>query len=261
MLVDDAMGRRSTGTAALLSPAVDAPRSSRAPSRRPPSRSEAELDAFLAAPVAAPTVLLKRPSRPPPRQVAKAAPQPSESTLTVDIGEVELIDPAAAEAPSTRGKLGWKIGALTAVLALCAFGYVRVERPELLSAVSSTPAVQAPAVQAPAIASVVAPPAASAPIVAAAPAVPAASAQPVAQQVVAPEVTRGAGAHHPARAPHRAKPAHKAAPSVAAAAPAPAPVAAAPAPAPAKPKGPVSADVHQSQRASAQANQIIGNSL
>lgn len=263
------MGRRSTGTAALLSPASP-------PARRissvPPqglrglrSRSEVELDAFLAAPVAAPTMVLKRPSRPPPRRTTQAAPQPSESTLTVDIGEVELIDPATGEAPPTRSKLGWKVGALVAILGLCAFGYLRVERPDVLTAarskvsdmidrpeapvVSAAPA--APAVQAAPVTPSMAPAAAPVPTVAAAPVVVA--------QASAPEVTRGPGAHHPARAPHRAKPAHKAAPSVAvAAAPPPAPVAPATS---AKPKGPVSADVHQSQRAAAQANQVIGNSL
>lgn len=265
------MGRRSTGTAALLSPASPParrissvpPQGSRG-SRGLRSRSEVELDAFLAAPVAAPTMVLKRPSRPPPRRTTQAAPQPSESTLTVDIGEVELIDPATGEAPPTRSKLGWKVGALVAILGLCAFGYLRVERPDVLTAARSkvsdmidrpeapvaSAAPAAPAVQAPLTPSM-APTAAPVPTVAAAPVVVA--------QASAPEVTRGPGVHDPARAPHRAKPAHKAAPSVAvAAAPPPAPVAPA---ASAKPKGPVSADVHQSQRAAAQANQVIGNSL
>lgn len=261
------MGRRSTGTAALLSPAVEPARISFVPPRGLRSRSEVELDAFLAAPVAAPTVVLKRPSRPPPRRPTPAAPQPSESTLTVDIGEVELIDPDAPKTAATRGKLGWKVGALVAVLGLCAFGYLRVERPDVLTAARSkvasmidrpeapvlSAAPTAPSVaaaQAAAAAPTMAPPAAPVPTVAAAPVV-------VAQSAV-PEVTRGPGTHHPARAPHRAKPVHKAPPSVAVAAAAPP----APSPAPpAKPKGPVSADVHQSQRAAAQANQVIGNSL
>jgi hypothetical protein len=233
------------------------------------SRSEVELDAFLAAPVAAPTVVLKRPSRPPPRRTTQAAPQPSESTLTVDIGEVELIDPATGEAPSTRSKLGWKVAALVAILGLCAFGYLRVERPDVLSearskvsdmidrpeapvlsAAPATPAVQAAPVT---------PSSAPVPTVAAAPVPTVAAAPVVVAQGAAPEVTRGLGTHLPARVPHRAKPAHKAAPSVAVAAPPPpAPVAPATS---AKPKGPVSADVHQSQRAAAQANQIIGSSL
>lgn len=269
------MGRRSTGTAALLSPSIEPVRRSSAPPRGLRSRSEVELDAFLAAPVAAPTMVLKRPSRPPPRRTAPnapndrnapTAPQPSESTLTVDIGEVELIDPDAPKAPTTRSKLGWKVGALVAILGVCAFGYLKVERPELLDATRAKAAAMierpeapvlsaAPAVQAAPVTPSIAAAPAQAPTVAAAP-LPVVAAAPVA---VAPEITRGPGAHHPARAPHRAKPAHKPPPSVAvAAAPAPAPVAPAPS---AKPKGPVSADVHQSQRAAAQANQIIGNSL
>ncbi len=261
------MGRRSTGTAALLSPASPpARRISSVPPRGSRSRSEVELDAFLAAPVAAPTMVLKRPSRPPPRRTTQAAPQPSESTLTVDIGEVALIDPTAGEAQPTRSKLGWKVGALVAILGLCAFGYLRVERPDVLTDARSkvsdmidrpdAPVLSAaPAVQA----APVVPASAPVPTVAAAPVPTVAAAPVVVAQATAPEITRGPGTHHPARAPHRAKPAHKAAPSVAvAAAPPPAPVAPAMS---AKPKGPVSADVHQSQRAAAQANQIIGSSL
>ncbi len=262
------MGRRSTGTAALLSPATPPARlSSVPPSRglRSQSRSELELDAFLAAPVAAPTVLIKRPSRPPARRTTPAAPQPSESTLTVDIGEVELIDPGAGEAPAARSKLGWKVAALAAVLGLCAFGYLQVERPDVLdagrakiSAIIESPA--APVLSA-APAAAPAPPVPATPVAAVA-AVTAVTAAPVVvAQATAPSPVPVAAARvHGARAPHRVKPTHKAAPSVAAAAPAApaAPAAAAPA---AKPKGPVTADVHQSQRAAAQANQIIGNSL